>query len=228
MNSQNLNTSEKTEALLALIVLGEFDFVNDILKEEKTMIKCFGNRIEQIICILKDPIARSSSYITKYLLEIYDGIKANEKRSNLKFSDYCKIYLSIIANSGGLPIDTTKLAEAVDDNENKYSLYAEYFAFNCTGFLDDFQYNIAALSDRLKDSGKTDQIMKSFLKIGDAVQLYRPVRAYPWPIDIFYFPSSNDDDIPIALFNCLENVNANVPYVLQIVSEIFINEGYFT
>ncbi|CAM4809047.1 unnamed protein product [Rotaria magnacalcarata] len=228
MNSQNLNTSEKTEALLALIVLGEFDFVNDILKEEKTMIKCFGNRIEQIICILKDPIARSSSYITKYLLEIYDGIKANEKRSNLKFSDYCKIYLSIIANSGGLPIDTTKLAEAVDDNENKYSLYAEYFAFNCTGFLDDFQYNIAVLSDRLKDSGKTDQIMKSFLKIGDAVQLYRPVRAYPWPIDIFYFLSSNDDDIPIALFNCLENVNANVPYVLQIVSEIFINEGYFT
>ncbi|CAF5171914.1 unnamed protein product, partial [Rotaria magnacalcarata] len=70
--------------------------------------------------------------------------------------------------------------------------------------------------------------MKSFLKIGDAVQLYRPVRAYPWPIDIFYFLSSNDDDIPIALFNCLENVNANVPYVLQIVSEIFINEGYFT
>ena len=44
INTQKLSTSEKTEALIALIALGDFDFINVIIKEgEETFIKSFGN-----------------------------------------------------------------------------------------------------------------------------------------------------------------------------------------
>ena len=63
-------------------------------------------------------------------------MKVNQLKYNLNFSDYCKIYLSLIANSGGLPVDTKMLAEAMDNVENKCDLYAEYFAFKFTGASD--------------------------------------------------------------------------------------------
>ena len=81
--TQKLCTREKTEASIALIVLGDFDLVNVIMKEgEETFLKSFGNRIEQLICILKDPIARWSSHIAKYLLTIYNDMKANQSKYN--------------------------------------------------------------------------------------------------------------------------------------------------
>ena len=42
---------------------------------------------------------------------------------------------------------------------------------------------------------RSDQIMKSVLKMNDAVQIYRPIRVYPWSMDIFIFKSNNRDDI---------------------------------
>ncbi|CAF3760597.1 unnamed protein product [Rotaria socialis] len=223
MQSQILNNSEKTDALIALVALGELDFVNSFINEgEELIIRSFRNRIQQLIYTLKDPIARCSSHIAKYLLA------KRSLKHNLNFSDYCKIYLSLIANSGGLPVDTIALAEAVDNVENKYDLYAEYFAYQFAGATRDKRYSIAVLSDVFKVSGKTDQIVKPFLKINGAVQMHRPIRAYPWATDIFVFKSNDDDsDIPIAFFNCLENINTNIVFVIEVISHIFFKEGYF-
>ncbi|CAF4490646.1 unnamed protein product, partial [Rotaria sp. Silwood2] len=228
INSQKLKANEKTEALIALIALGDFDFLTGIIQEgNETFIHSFENRIEQLIYILKDPIARWSLHIDKYLLQIYNDMKVNQLKYNTSFLNYCTIYLSLIANSGGLPIDTKMLAETTDNAEDKYSLYAEYFAFKLTGAADSFQHHVAVLWKKCISLSKTDQIMKSFLKISDAVQIYRPIRAYPWPTDIFTFKSNNEDDISIAFFNCLENINTNVPYLVNGISELFFKEGYF-
>ncbi|CAF3908258.1 unnamed protein product, partial [Rotaria sp. Silwood1] len=228
VNNQKLNINEKTETLIALVSLGDFDFTNDIMKNEQNIFRnSFGNRIEQLISILKDPVARWSSHIAKYLLEIYNNIKMNQLKFNLNFSDYCKIYLSLIAHSGGLPVDTETLAKAADNIEDKYCLYAEYFAFKLTGAADDFRYKVAVLLDTSIASSKIDQIIKPFLKVNEAVQVYRPIRAYIWPTDIFIFKPNNEDDIPIAFFNCLENSNPNVPYLVDAVSQVFFKEGYF-
>ncbi|CAF0974085.1 unnamed protein product [Rotaria sordida] len=181
--SQILNISEKTEVLIALVALGDYDFINVILNEsENVIIKSFRNRIDQLIYVLKDPIARWSSYIDKYLFSIYNKVKIN-----INFSDYCKIYFSLIVNSGGLPIDTKRLAEAMDNVEDKCNLYAEYFACKFTGATNDTLHTIAEISDMFVKSEKMDQIIKPFLKINDAVQIYKPIRAYPWAIDIFKF-----------------------------------------
>ncbi|CAF2790918.1 unnamed protein product [Rotaria sp. Silwood2] len=105
----------------------------------------------------------------------------------------------------GLPIDTKTLAEAIDNVEDTYSLYADYFAFKFTDIDDDFRYNITTLLDVRITSSKTDHIMKLFLKISDAIHHYRPLRAYPWATDIFTFKSNNNNDMPIPFFICLEN-----------------------
>ncbi|CAF4015120.1 unnamed protein product, partial [Rotaria magnacalcarata] len=223
MNSHILNNSEKTEALIALVALGDLDFINSFINEgEEFIIKSFRNRIQQLIHTLKDPIARCSSHIEKYLLS------KSQLKHNLNFSDYCKIYLSLIANSGGLPVNTKALAEAMDNAEDKYDFYAEYFAYQFTGATRDKRYSIAVLSDAFRVSGKTDQIVKPFLKISGAVQMHRPIRAYPWATDIFIFKSSDDDsDIPIAFFNCLENININIAFIIEVINHIFFTEGYF-
>ncbi|CAF4687567.1 unnamed protein product, partial [Rotaria sp. Silwood2] len=68
--------------------------------------------------------------------------------------------------------------EATDNAEDKYSLYAKYFAFKITGAANDRQDNFAELLDKWIAPSKTDQIMKSFLKIKDTIQIYIPVRTY--------------------------------------------------
>ncbi|CAF4829504.1 unnamed protein product [Rotaria sp. Silwood1] len=229
VNHKYLNMNEEIEALIALLALGDFNFINTIINERDEMfIKNFRNRIEQLIDILKDPIARWSSHIGQYLLEIYNDMKVNPYKYTLSFLNYCTIYLSLIVNAGGLPIDTKILAEAVSNVEDKYSLYAEYFAFQFTSAVDDdFRYKIAVLCDTYIPSSKTDQIINSFLNISNAIQINKPIRAYPWATDLFTFKSNDDDDIPIAFFNCLENINTNVPCLVDTVSHMFFKEEYF-
>ncbi|CAF1550209.1 unnamed protein product, partial [Rotaria sp. Silwood1] len=154
-------------------------------------------------------------------------MKANQSLFDINFLHYCRIYLSILANSGGLPIDTRILAEAVDNIEDNHSLYAEYFAFQIAGAANNFQYQIAVLCDKCISSSEPDQIIKSFLKISDTIQIYRPVRGYPWVTDIFTFKLNNDNDIPIALFNCLENINTKIAYLVDTISETFLKNGCF-
>ncbi|CAF4114167.1 unnamed protein product, partial [Rotaria sp. Silwood2] len=228
INNKNLNMSENTEILIALLALGDFDFINAVINERDEMfIKSFRNRIQQLIDVLKDPIARWSSHIGQYLLEIYNDMTVNPCKYTVNFLNYCTIYLSLIANAGGLPIDTKILAETVKNVEDKYSLYAEYLAFQFTGATDDFRYRIAGLCDTCISLIKADQIINSFLKIGNAIQINRPVRAYPWATDLFTFKSNSNDEIPIAFFNCLENINTNVPYLVDTVFNVFFKEGYF-
>ncbi|CAF1531300.1 unnamed protein product [Rotaria sp. Silwood1] len=154
-------------------------------------------------------------------------MKANQSLFDINFLHYCRIYLSILANSGGLPIDTRILAEAVDNIEDKHSLYAEYFAFQIAGAANNFQYQVAVLCDKCISSSEPDQIIKSFLKISDTIQIYRSVRGYPWVTDIFTFKLNNDNDIPIALFNCLENINTKIAFLVDTVSETFLKNGCF-
>ncbi|CAF3375210.1 unnamed protein product [Rotaria sp. Silwood2] len=228
INNKNLNMSENTEILIALLALGDFDFINAVINERDEMfIKSFRNRIQQLIDVLKDPIARWSSHIGQYLLEIYNDMTVNPCKYTVNFLNYCTIYLSLIANAGGLPIDTKILAETVKNVEDKYSLYAEYLAFQFTGATDDFRYRIAGLCDTCISLIKADQIINSFLKIGNAIQINRPIRAYPWATDLFTFKSNSNDEIPIAFFNCLENINTNVPYLVDTVFNVFFKEGYF-
>ncbi|CAF1445485.1 unnamed protein product, partial [Didymodactylos carnosus] len=229
IKSRQLSTEEKTEVLIALITLGDFDFINDIIKEvDETFLKNFKNRIEQLISTLKDPIARRSSKIANYLLKLYNVMKMNQMNYNLNFSDYCKIYLSLIASSGGLPIDTSILAETMDHVDDKFKLYAEYFVCKFTGAsMMDLNHSVAVVLDKRIKSCNINQIIKSFLKISDTTQIYRPVRAYPWPTDIFNLKSISDDDIPISFFNCLENIHKNIAFIIDAISNVFDKEGYF-
>ncbi|CAF4471705.1 unnamed protein product [Rotaria sp. Silwood2] len=132
-------------------------------------------------------------------------MNVNPSKYTVNFLNYCTLYLSLIAKARGLPIDTKTLAEAIDNVEDTYSLYADYFAFKFTDIDDDFRYNITTLLDVCITSSETDHIMKLFLKISDAIHLYRPLRAYPWATDIFTFKSNNNNDMPIPFFICLEN-----------------------
>ena len=161
------------------MVLGETEYVNALVNEGEQLFKQhFANRIEQLIYILKDPIARCSSYIPEYLLTAYQTMKAKQLTYSINFVDYCKIYLSVIANCRRKPMDTVKLAEAMDDPQHKYSLHAEHFAMDFTGANDDIKYSIAVLLDNRGNSG-ADKFRQPFMKINDAVQVYRPVRTYP-------------------------------------------------
>ncbi|CAF1378362.1 unnamed protein product [Rotaria sp. Silwood1] len=227
INSQQSSTAEKIDTSIALMALGDFDTINTIINErEETFIKKFGNRVEQLICSLKDSIARCSSQVSNYLLAAYNTMKAKQLKYSISFSDYCKIYLSLVANGGGLPIDTTKLAEVMDNAEHKYTLYAEYFAFKFTGADDDKRYNVAVILDNM-ETNETGEIIKSFLEISDSVQVYRPVRSYLWPTDIFIFKSNKDDELPIAFLNCLENIHTNITFVVNGISDYFFKKGYF-
>ncbi|CAF3551095.1 unnamed protein product [Rotaria socialis] len=226
--SHELNANDKTEAFIVLVVLGDFDFLTDTIKNENEIfMKYFQNRIEQLIDILKDPIARWSSHVAKYLQEVYNIMKVNQTTCHLSFLNYCTLHLSLIADSGGLPVDTKALAKSIDNAEDQYSLYAEYFVFPLTGGIDSTECQIPLLLEQSISISKPDQIMKSLLKISNAVQIYRPIRAYSWPLDKFIFQSNNNDDMPIAFFNCLENIHINAAELIDTVSGIFCKDECF-
>ena len=222
-----VNLGDQIEILIALIILGDFDFLRHVIKKrkKKKLIKSLTNRIEQLISVLKDSIARWSSIIPKYLSAVHQH---PTNVSKLKFFDYCQIYFSLTSDSGGLPIDTKTFANQLDDRELQNDLYAEYFAFKLTAGNPhgDLKYEAACLLDKWIKTSKSKQIIKSFLKISDAIQCYRPVRAYPWPTDRFIFNSNDNDDIPIAFFNCLENINTNISFLIEGICNVFFEEGY--
>ena len=230
INSQTLSVSGQMDGLIALIALGDFHFLNSVIQtNNKTFIKSFANRIEQLISSLKDPIARSSSYISKYLLTVYDHMKINQSSYDVKFIDYCKIYLSLSTQTGALPVNTKTLAEKMENIEDKSYLYAEYWISTFTGANEgDFQNTVELTLNECIASGKSNLIIKSFLKMSDAVQIYKPVRAYAWPLDTFVFQWSYEDDIPIAFFNCFESMNTKLTFTTQLIYNTFINEGYFS
>ncbi|UJR17369.1 hypothetical protein I4U23_004264 [Adineta vaga] len=217
IKTQKLVIHEKIEALIALIALGDNDFIQLTLKEEdQTLITYIEHRIDQLISVLKDPIARWSTHINTYLLKIQNNS-----------SIHCKIYLSFIADSGGLPVNTHILANAANTSEEKSTFNAEYFAYKLTSTTTDFTYDIAVIADKLDVFGNSNEIMNSVLKIHNTIQRYRPIRMYPWPLDIFIFKSRDQNDIPIEFFNCLENFHTNVPYLPAAISNMFFAEGYF-
>ncbi|CAF1425244.1 unnamed protein product [Rotaria sordida] len=193
ISDEKLSVSDEMDVFLALIVLEDFDLINTAIKtKDEIFRKSFTNRIEQLIYVLKDHIARCSSSIADYFMSIYNNLTTNELLSTLHFSDYCKIYLALVANSGGLPVDTKSLAEAMDNDENRWNFYAEYYAFKLTGAADNFRYSVAVIADEFHTSGKVDQILEPFLRVNNAVQMYQPIRAYPWVTDTFTFKPSNE------------------------------------
>ena len=228
-DNQQLNLSHRIEAFIALVALGDFHFINTKIQHAETnFIRSFTNRIEQLIFILKDSIARSSSMIGKYLLAIYSDMEMNDPiKYNLNFIHYCKIYISLMVNSGGLPINTNTLAQTTKNIDEKCDLYAEYWASKFTGASNDFRSGITQIFDEWKKSIKNSHIIKSLLKVTDTVQLYKPIRTYVWPLDKFTFPSNDLDDIPIGLFNVLENLNTNLMTAVQAIWDAFINDNYF-
>ncbi|UJR20234.1 hypothetical protein I4U23_023365 [Adineta vaga] len=114
-----LSIAEKIEALTALVALGDFEFLHMFVENQDEALKSsLGNVLKQTISVLKDSIARWSSYANECLLRIYNDTNGNQSKHNFHFADYCKIYLSLIASSNGLPVNTTKLAETVENFEH--------------------------------------------------------------------------------------------------------------
>ena len=229
INTQTLNANEKTDVLIALTVLGDFDFINTFIQEgDETFIQYFGNGVEQLISSLKDPIARCSSQISNYLLMDYNTMKVNQLQYSISFADYCKIYLSLVANCGGVPIDTNELAESMENMEDRYALWGEYLACKFTGAEDsgDARYNVSCILNEMKRN-EPNEIIQSFLKISDSVQIYRPVRSYPWPTDIYTFKSYDVDDLPIPFLNCLENMHRVVGFSINSITEFLLKKKYF-
>ena len=137
ISEEKLSLNGKLDGLIALIALGDFDFISTLIKSsERTFIKSFANRVEQLISFLKDLISRCSSCIATYLLAVYNHMKINRSNYAIQFIDYCKIYLSLVGNSGGLPVKTKNLAQAIEDVELKSYLYAEYWALKFTSAKD--------------------------------------------------------------------------------------------
>ncbi|UJR07679.1 hypothetical protein I4U23_011965 [Adineta vaga] len=199
ISNEQLCINIRTEASIALIVLGDFD---SIQRQDKVLRTNVENRIEELISVLKDPIARYSSHIQNYLLQLYNHMKINQSKYHLNYSNYCRIYLSFIANSGGIPVDTKLLAETVDNMDDKCDLYAEYFVSKMTGNSSgDLRYDVAVLCDKCIRILKSDLIIKSFLKINNTIQIYKPIRSCSWSTDQFPFESFEEDDIPIAFLN---------------------------
>ncbi|CAF1446276.1 unnamed protein product, partial [Didymodactylos carnosus] len=76
-----------------------------------------------------------------------EALKVNPILDQLDLS-WNQISVRGVAGSGGLPIDTTILAETVDHIDDKYKLYAEYFAYTCTdAAMVDFKREVAKILD---------------------------------------------------------------------------------
>ena len=174
---QTLTITDKIDGLIALIALGDFDTINTIIAEnDSRFIECFGNRIEQLICSLKDPIARWATYISKYLLTVYEQMKGNQTKYEVYFINYCKVYLSLSAKSGGATVDIEALLEVVDDIEDKCYLYAEYWASKFTSASDGIPHILSRIFANYVGPGKGNEIIRSFFKINEATQIYkRPI-----------------------------------------------------
>ncbi|CAF4606728.1 unnamed protein product, partial [Didymodactylos carnosus] len=114
----------------------------------------------------------------------------------------------------------------MDNVEHKCNLYAEYFAFKLTS-LDETQRDVTAVLNTDILSSGTGEVIKSFLKISDTVQIYRPVRRYLWPTDIFIFKSNNEDDLPIAFLHCSENIHRDIAFTVDGITDFLFKEGYF-
>lgn len=206
--NKRLKINEQLDTLIALTVLTDSDdMLNSVMKIEQN--EYFQHRIEQIIYTLKDPIARCSEYISEHSTEM-----------NLSY----KIYLSLIADSGGLPINTSTVAQTVSNIEHKTKLYAEHFASQFTGAKDDLRYQIAVILDTTMGTLGSDCIIKSFLKLSDAIQLYQPIRSYPWCTDQFIFKYDLAYDVPIAFFNCLENLHSNIAFAVEGVCDVLMKD----
>ena len=119
------------------------------------------------------------------------------------------------------------LAEDMNDSENRSQLFAEFLALKFTCGQDDVRYAIAVVLDTCIESRKSNETIRSFLKIIDAIQIYKPVRAYAWPMDIFTFQLNDEDDVPIAFFNCLENINTNIAFAVEGFCNAMFKEGCF-
>ncbi|CAF1101846.1 unnamed protein product [Adineta ricciae] len=229
IDTTDLCLTSKIDVLIALVALGVFDFANVVTTNaDEILLKSFTKRLEQSISVLKDPVARWSSCVEKYLLTIYNNFESNPAQCSPNFSAYCKIYLSLIISSGGFPVDTSTLAATINGIGNKSDLYGEYFCQQLTsGSEGDVLHGIRTVSNILQKTMKSDLLMQSFLKTNEAIQIYRPVRGYAWPTDRFAFQSFAENDIPIAFFNCLENLHTNLACLIESIYEKFLEEGYF-
>ena len=76
--------------------------------------------------------------------------------------------MTLIGNSEDLPVESKTLAEGVDDDEIKTSLYAEYFTHKFTGSSDDIRYTVATVLDNMIKN-ESDKIGQVLLKVNDPI-----------------------------------------------------------
>ena len=240
-NSENLELNEKIDLLIALLALGEINFVSESLKRiEEKILKNFKHRIEQIIFLLKDSVARTSIsyyddyFFEDYLIKSYEKLIKKKEEKNIDFMLYCKIHISIIKSVGTTPIDTNKLFNKIEETlENDPTLNRETFLSTSIKnyFLSEyFAYNFSSSSkdDSIKDKIQgliklisenyecnLELFINSILNLSNCKQFYLPLRAYLWPIDQFIFKNTHPGDIPISFINYIENISNQFSYFIK-------------
>ncbi|CAF3842178.1 unnamed protein product [Rotaria sordida] len=202
-------------------------FYSNEIKDEVVLTQLkFKNTINKNPEMIKF-IVNSNAWLP-LIIALYGGYKNYKTPSSI--SEYYEIAQFLDLSSMERAPFTFYYQEIWDRDDAAYSM-AVYLDTKIAGMANNFQYQVAVLCDQCISSSEPDQIIKSFLKISDTIQIYRPVRGYPWVTDIFTFKLNNDDDadvdIPIALFNCLENINTNIAYLVDTVSETFRKKEYF-
>lgn len=229
LQHSNLKESQKMDLALVFTAMNDYQSINTLFKGiQISLYKPFQTRIDQLIAVLSDPIARYSSILDRYLLSVKQDMNAHPSKYTINFNNYCKIYMNMISVSGGLPVNTKELAEKATDEKEKCIFYSEYLAYKLTGASqggDQINLIRSALQSLCETTGVTN-ILNSIIRISDAIQLYRPIRAHSWPIDNFIFRCDIENDIPISVVNMLENLHPTINFIVDALSSVFLHHGY--
>ena len=109
----------------------------------------------------------------------------------------------------------------------KNFFWLNYFS---NAFTNDY-YDENKVIDGLRDKIEFDlsTILKSFHRISTCVQLYKPIRTYLWPFDVYLFKYNDENDIPNWFFSMIENLNKTLSCKMKsFISETIKKDGLFT
>lgn len=221
------DVSIKAEALLGLVSLGNLGEIEYLPGKHPGLESLFENRCGQLINGLKDPVARCTRSIENLLTLIY---KNGAIDLDIPFAYYCKTFLSIVMHAGAYPANIQALFGIVEDPDDKNYLMAEYIASLLTTPTDDHVYSIAVFLDTtFKKLFSPEQWNNALLRISDCVQIHKPVRSYPLPLDTFVFHGDAQADIPIAVIDLLEQLHPKIRFLeIAAFTDIYLKRGLFS
>ena len=233
VSNNSVSLGDKSEALLSVVALGTFyDIDHDKVLDGDTR-ECLKKRVQQLMASLSEPIIRLEN-VESYLIEMYNYLKGDHS-SNLQFIYYCKMFLFLNAQVGGKPLASYEFIRKVGilqkqnlfDESNKEFLLAEFLSNAFTSYYYDENKVVDGLKDIIEFDFST--ILKSFHRINTCVQLYKPIRSYLWPLDVYLFKYNHENDIPNWFFCMIESLDKTTSCKMKsFISKTVKEDGLLT